>query len=239
MKNPYIILDINENATDEEIEIARKRQLKLQCSMDENRKDENGEYLSNVINQAANDLLNKERRKEIDEKLNSKSKNLPAISTTSCQYPSQVILTSINNQLMKPENKLVIKRSFFDRKIKCKNLFIGVLNNDDCIYLVEDYDKDEDDYYLREYFTRKSVTVGFDISKCPWDKAKVFDVDGLLAFAYPAYQVLPNSIIRNGKVSDSILRSIYPILQEVLKNNIDELQQLFNKEQNKVNVRKK
>lgn len=232
MNNPYTILGINQNATNEEIEKARKEQLKLKCSIDQNAKDENGEYLSDVINKAADNLLNKERRKEIDERLNNA--NLPAIYSSS-QLPQQVILTSINNELIEKQNKIVLKKSFFDKKVECKRLFIGVLSNNSCVFFIE---RTDDDFYLNEYFTDKNVTHSFKGYNRPWSFSKFFDVDGLLAFAYPAYQVIPNELIKNGKISENTLRSMLPILQEVLINNNDELDRLFKEEQEKVKVRK-
>lgn len=230
MNNPYIILDINQDATDEEIEKARKRELKSKCSIDQNAKDENDEYLSDVINQAADNLLNKERRREIDEKLDS-IKNVPAIYSFS-QPPSSIILTSISNEILKNKSKIDLKKIFFDKKVKCHSLYFGILSNNSCIFLKEEPDDEVDDeYYLCEYFTEKCVTTNYKNDECPWDNSKVFDVDGLLAFAYPAYQVIPNELIKNGKISDTALRTILPILEEVLRNNIDEFNKLFSEEQ--------
>lgn len=237
MNNPYEILNISSSATNEEIENARKRQLKLKCSIDENAKNEKGEYLSHVINEAADSLLDPDERRKIDEKLNIKS--VPSLRLDSNKQLPSVILTSINDELIKNNDKIVIKKRFFGKKVECRNLYIGVLNSGSCIYLVEDYyykgDNLEKYYHLREYFSKRSVTsINFKCNQCPWNQAKVFIVDGLLAVAFPVYQVLPNTIINNGKISEDTLRKIFPIIQDSVSKNYSCYQKLFEEEKNKV-----
>lgn len=64
MQNPYTILGIGQDASNQEIEQARKYQLMMQCEMDPNKKNENGEYIQEVINQAAKDLLDSKKEKK-------------------------------------------------------------------------------------------------------------------------------------------------------------------------------
>lgn len=237
MNNPYEILNISESATNLEIENARRRQLKLKCSIDENLKDEKGEYLSDIINKAADSLLDPDERRKIDDELNSK--NVPSLTSDSDKQLPSVILTSINDELIKNNNKIIIKKKLFGKKVICKNLFIGILSSGVCIYLVEDYyykgDNLEKYFHLREYFSKRSVTsVNFKGNQCPWNEAKVFIVDGLLAIAFPAYQVLPNMIINNGKISEDTLRKIFPIVQNSVAKNFQCYQKLFDEEKNKV-----
>ena len=52
-----------------------------------------------------------------------------------------------------------------------------------------------------------------------------------MTFVYPAYQVIPNELIKNGKISETTLSAILPILQEVLNNNSNEFNQVFSEEQ--------
>lgn len=239
MDNPYVVLNVHQSATNDEIEKARKTQLKEQCGIDQNIKNENGEYLSHVINQAADDLLNSEKRKEIDEKLSNK--NVPDLYRSPDNLLN-FVLTSINSEVMSRENKIKLNRFLFSRKIECNKLFIGVLNNGDCIYLIEDFwygGENEKRWYLYEYFSRRQVTTGRKDQNCPWDKLEVFKVDGLLALAFPAYQVLPNSLMINGKISENALREILPIIQKSIKSNANQIQQLFETEQEKIKVYKK
>jgi len=239
MDNPYVVLNIHQSVTNDEIEKARKTQLKKQCGDDQNIKNEDGEYLSNIINQAADDLLNPEKRKEIDEKLSNK--NVPDIYRSPSKLLN-VVLTGINSEVMSSEHKIKLNRSIFDKKVRCNKLFVGVSGNIDCIYLIEDYyynNEVEKRWYLREYFSKRSVTYGFKCGDCPWDKLEVFNANGLLALAFPAYQVIPNSLMKNGKISENALREIFPIIQKSIKSNATQLTQLFEEEQEKVKVYKK
>lgn len=237
MNNPYEILNISSNATNEEIENARKSGLKLNAFIDENAKDEKGEYLSDIINKAADSLLDPDERRKIDEELNSK--NVPSLTSDSDKLLPSVMLTSINDELIKNNDKIIIKKKLFEKKVICKNLFIGILSNGVCIYLVEDHyyegDNLEEYFHLREYFSKRSVTsVNFKSNQCPWNKAEVFIVDGLLAIAFPVYQVLPNNIIYNGKVSEDTLRKIFPIIHDTVTKNSQYYQKLFEEEKDKV-----
>ena len=61
--NPYEILDISQNATDEQIEQARKHQLKVQCGENINKRNKDGYYVAALISQAASDLLDSVKKK--------------------------------------------------------------------------------------------------------------------------------------------------------------------------------
>lgn len=236
MNNPYEILNISSSATNEEIENARKRQLKLKCSIDENAKNEKGEYLSHVINEAADRLLDPDVRRKIDEELNSK--NVPSLTSDSDKLLPSVMLTSINDELIKNNDKIIIKKKLFGKKVICKNLFIGILSNGSCIYLIEGTyydDNNHQTYYFKEYFTKRCiVSKTFEAGSCPWENAQIFEADGLLAIAFPVYQVLPNNIIYNGKVSEDTLRKIFPIIHDTVTKNSQYYQKLFEEEKNKV-----
>lgn len=226
MKNPYTILEIRQDATDNEIEQARKYQLMIQCGMDINKKNEDGEYIQEVINQAAKDLLDPEKRKEIDEKI-IKSIDLPIPYDSSKQLPSQIILTKINYELITQVPQIKFIKKVFDKKTKGKKLYVVILENSSFQYAVEKLSS-HDKYWLDEYFTGKTLSdKGFKDRECPWDKLEVFECDSILAIAYPAYQILPISVVKNGRVADSVLRAIYPIIQTSVQNMSKETSKLF------------
>lgn len=56
--------------------------------------------------------------------------------------------------------------------------------------------------------------------------------------ACPAYQLLPNFVIQNGRVTDSLLRQIYPILEKVTRNNVEAIDSMFQQEHEKEKVKK-
>ncbi len=224
MRNPYEILEIGKDATDEEIESARKYQLLVQCGNDVNKKDENGEYIQEVINEAAANLLNPEKRKEIDEKI-GKGINYLVPYDSSLQLPSQIVLTKINHELVEQVPKIQLKRSTFEKKVKLSKFFLTVLENHSFIYTVEKDDLKE--YWLYEYFTDRDTSNGFKSGKCPWDNFEVFTCDGILGIAYPAYRVFPISIIEKKRISDSTLRAIHPIIQKAVYNMGEEISELF------------
>lgn len=85
MNNPYVILGIKESATDSEIRMALKRQINTYCSMsNESKKNSDGDYLQQIFVQAARDLLDKNKRREIDEYLKSEREKY-AIKKYSCK----------------------------------------------------------------------------------------------------------------------------------------------------------
>jgi len=224
--NPYEILGIKQNATSEQIEEARKKQLKDQCGEDINKKNENGEYVSGLINRAASDLLDSVKRKEIDEKIGIVH-SLPILYDSSNQLPSQVVLTQINHELITQMPQIQFSRRAFDKKTKCKKLYLVVLDNGSFLYTVEKI-ASSDKYWLHEYFTDRTVSdQGFEECKCPWDYLEVFECDGMLSIAYPAYQILPITLIKNRRVSDSTLRAIHPVIQEIVSNIRKETSKLF------------
>lgn len=222
MKNPYTILGIRQDATDNEIEQARKYQLMLQCGMDVNKQSEDGEYIQEVINQAAKDLLDSEKRKEIDEKI-SKSINFPIPYDSSKQLPSQIVLTKINYELITQVPQIRFIKKVFDTK--CKKLYLVILENSSFLYATEKSANDK--YYLSEYFTGRVVTGGYVERNCPWDKLEIFECDSIPAIAYPSYQILPISVIKNERVTDSTLRAIYPVIQTSVQNMRKETSKLF------------
>lgn len=231
MKNPYIILEIKENATSEEIEQARKRQLKLQCGLDENKKNEEGEYLQEVINRAADDLLEPTRRKEIDESLKTQ---LPVSYDSTYQPPASIILTKINQELIEKTSQITLEGQSQSKKIKCNELFIVAFNNYSWVYAKEKWILFGS--YLQEYFTKTDLTELESYS--PWTYGEVFKSRGLLATAYPAYQILPYSIIQDGEVTEDVLRTIHPIIQTVTNNNREILDRLFQEAEEKVKNKK-
>ncbi len=234
MKNPYVILNIKSDATNEEIELARKKQLMLQCGVDNNIKNEEGEYLQQVINEAANDLLDPQKRKVIDEKLPNKS---PIIYNSTYLSLASIHLTKINQGLIEEVQKVKLEKKFFDKRASVRKLFLFVLENHYIGYAEEE--KYPDGYGLCEYFSKRFLTNDYVVGNCPWDYLQIFQVDGLLTIAYPAYQILPISVIQNEMVTDTILRQIYPILQRVVSKNIEELDLLFQQEHEKEKVKKK
>lgn len=85
MNNPYVILGIKESATDSEIRMALKRQINTYCSMsNESKKNSDGDYLQQIFVQAARDLIDKNKRREIDEYLKSEREKY-AIKKYSCK----------------------------------------------------------------------------------------------------------------------------------------------------------
>lgn len=119
----------------------------------------------------------------------------------------------------------IIRRAF-DKKTTCKNLYLVVLDNGSFAYAVEG--KVESKYWLREYFTDRTLSdKAFEVGKCPWCYHEIFECDGMLSVAYPAYQILPITLIKNERISDSALRTIHPIIQEAVSNMREETSKLF------------
>lgn len=236
MRNPYLVLNIKQDATNEEIEFARRYQLKLQCGVDANKKNEKGEYLQEIIDKAANDLLDSEKRKAIDEELSNK----PLVVYNSTYLPPvQTVLTKINQELISELQNVKLEKTSCDsdKKVKVKNLYIFVLENH---YI--GYSKVKRNFLTGtnkfiEYFTGKKIVE--ELNWNPWDCAKIFKANGFLTMASPAYQMLPNAAIQNGRVTDSFLRQIHPILQKVTSNNLEEIDFMFQQEHENEKVKKK
>jgi len=224
LKNPYQILEIEQNATNKQIELARKHQLKTKCGVDENRKNEEGEYLQEVINQAAEDLLNPEKRKEIDEKLNKKL-DVPILRQSIDSVNAQIVITTINRELVEKMPQMKFEKRIFSKKVKCDHLFLIVLENSGCLFAREKHSNDK--WWLHEFFTDRFVTDGFEAGDCPWDQFEVFECDGIPAIAYPSYQILPISIIRNQRVRENALRNTYPVIQNSVIQMESKISQLF------------
>ncbi len=186
----------------------------------------NGEYVSGLINQAASNLLDSVNRKELDEEM-TQTKSVPIPYDSSKQLPSQIVLTKINHELMKQIPQIEFIKHVFDKKAKCKKLYLVVLENGSFLYAVEK-EGSSDKYRLYEYFTDKCISYeGFVANNCPWDFLKVFECDGMLSIAYPAYQILPITLIKNERVRDSVLRTIHPVIQETVHNMREETSKLF------------
>ena len=224
MKNPYMILGIRQDATNEQIEQARKYQLIFQCEANLNKKNEDGEYIQEVINQAADDLLNPEKRKEIDKEI-GKIANFPVPYDSSFQSPSQIVLTKINHELIAQVPKIQLKRNIFEKKAKLGKFFLIILDNSSFLYAQEKIISNR--CLLYEYFTGRRATYGFELGKCPWDDFKVFLCDGIPAIAYPAYRIFPISIIKNERIPDSTLRAIHPVIHTTVHNMKEEISELF------------
>lgn len=162
-------------------------------------------------------------------------KNLPTHYDSSKQLPSQIVLTKINYELIIQMPQIRFVRKVFDKKTKCKKLYIVVLENSSVLYAVEMIKKGDplaNNYWLNEYFTDKTVSDEFESYKsscdiCPWNNLEVFECDGIPAIAFPSYQILPISVIKNGCVTDSTLRAIHPVIQVVVQNMRKEIFELF------------
>ena len=96
MTNPYIILGIKETATNAEIKEALKKQINTYCGLDDNAKDINGYYLKESFYEAANSLLDKEKRKQIDLDI-SKIKTNHELAAVH----DDIYVTYINNEYIK------------------------------------------------------------------------------------------------------------------------------------------
>ena len=147
-------------------------------------------------------------------------------------------ISKINEEFVRQIPPAKLTRKFFAKKVKCKDLFIVVSSDYNVVYATQNCDAEEK-CYLSEYFTKTYITWSYACDECPWDRAQVFDSLGLLAYAYPAYQLLPLSIIQDGKVTEEMLRVLHPIIKEAFCNQKEDLSKYFVEEQVNQKVKKK
>lgn len=234
MYNPYVILNIKENATIEEIDEAYIRKLK-EYNQNENAKDKNGNYEIQKLKQAHDDLINEDYRKRIDEELKNNREDYSLVPTDKKKNKSAKNVY-INNEYVNAKITLN-KKSIFDSKIKITKVYAVLTEDDYFTFASESYKygflTDSKYFKLFDMFLKENIFDGrhsiFASSPfIPWHYPDtVFETNRhLKAIVYPATKFVPFELIdRNGCVYKDDLRNITVYVNEYLKEHKGEIKE--------------
>ena len=241
MYNPYVILNIKENATIEEIDEAYIRKLK-EYNQNENAKDKNGNYEIQKLKQAHDDLINEDNRKRIDEGLKNNREDYSLIPTDKTKN-KQSRNVYINNEYVNTKITLN-KKNIFSSKIKISKVY-AVLTEDDYFTFTEEYTKKPIasaihvsglfDMFLLEYVTKVKYSEYESSPYLPWHYPdKIIDTARhVSAITYPATKFVPFELIdRNGCVYKDDLRTITLYVNEYLRHHKGEVKEEIKKKSN-------
>lgn len=234
MYNPYVILNIKENATKEEIDEAYIRKLK-EYNQNENAKDNNGNYEIQKLKQAHDDLINEDNRKRIDEELKNNREDYSLVPTDKKKNKSAKNVY-INNEYVNTKITLS-KKNIFDSKIKITKVYAILREDDYFTFASESYKygflTDSKYFKLFDMFLKENIFAGrhsiFASSPfIPWHYPDtVFETNRhLKAIVYPATKFVPFDLIdKNGYVYENDLRSIILYVNEYLKQHKGEIKE--------------
>lgn len=229
MTNPYIILGIKETATNAEIKEALKKQINTYCGLDDNAKDINGYYLKESFYEAANSLLDKEKRKQIDLDI-SKIKTNHELAAVH----DDIYVTYINNEYIKMKINFHKNESLENvKKISSRHLYT-LFGADGSVLIANEFISSyffgtKIRYQLRDVFTDQYLTNW--IKNCPWDHVQTFDLlGGVPTMAIIGSKIIPVDIIDdNGFVSRVNLAILKKYLVEYCRNHPETFEKVFKK----------
>ena len=232
MYNPYIILEIKENATIEEIDEAYVRKLK-EYNQNENAKDKNGNYEIQKLKQAHDDLINEDNRKRIDEELKNNREDYSLVPTN-IKNNKKAKDIYINNKYV--NGKITLnKKNIFSKKIKISEVY-AVLTEDDYFTFAKEYTKKPITSAIHEsglfdmFFLYDIAKVRYSENEnpyLPWHYPnKVINTTKhVSAITYPADKFVPYALIDKGCVYEKDLISIIRYVNEYLKHHKGEVEE--------------
>ena len=233
MYNPYVILNVKENATNEEIDDAYVKRLK-EYNYDENAKDKNGNYEIQKLKQAHDDLINEDRRKEIDEELKNNREDYSLVPTDKTKN-KQSRNVYINNEYVNGRITLN-KKNIFSKKIKISEVY-AVLTEDDYFTFAKEYNKKPITSAIHEtglfdmFFLCDIAKIRYSEYEnspyLPWHYPnQVIDTTKhVSAITYFADKFVPYALIDKGCVYKEDLISIIRYVNEYLKQHKGEIKE--------------
>ena len=230
MTNPYIILGIKETATNAEIKEALKKQINTYCGLDDNAKDINGDYLKESFYEAANSLLDKEKRKQIDLDISEIKTN----HELAVVHDDKIYVTYINNEYIKMKISFHKYESLENVKKVSSRYLYTLFGADGSVLIANEFSSSyffgtKFRYQLRDVFTDQYLTNW--IKNCPWDHVQTFDLlGGVPTMAIIGSKIIPVDIIDdNGYVSKENLAILKKYLVEYCHNHPETFEKVFKK----------
>ena len=226
-KNPYILLGISRDASRSDILEALKYKTQIFCSSEDKI---NNEYYQKLFYDAAEQLLNPETRKIVDENLQTLMENKNYDSKIELPYyydyfdrSKSEFITYINHEIF--DNKLLTRFELMNRYPSHGQFGLEYM------YSVVGLDKSflfafARDGLLSDVFTRQIIAENeYDE---PWKTGDIFKIRGINSLSIPVSKVVPNFLINSqGYILENDLKNLRNSISYAIKENPDVVDGMF------------